>query len=146
MSTMRSRNKLMQALVRGSTIYGTTPELNHVDAELEELGRCRGMQPVKRQRLLQVFHASRALDTCLASVLRSHNRTPRSGIGTMLNQLKTLPPNARGYLDHNTARAFKSTIAHKRNRYAHRAGEFPTSSQEADSLVAEVHACMAMIL
>ncbi|WP_214647901.1 hypothetical protein [Novosphingobium aerophilum] len=146
MSARKSRHQLMQALVRGSTIYLGDPDVAHVDTELGELGRCLRLQPPKRQRLLQVMHASRALDTLLSSILKSHGVQPAHGIGKMLHQLKGLPPAAQGYLDHKTSTAFVSAIAHKRNRYAHRANAFPTSNQEVDRLVAEIHACMAMIL
>jgi hypothetical protein len=146
MSAQRSRHLLMQALVRGSASYGTSPTLNNVDAELEELGRCARLQPLKRQRLLQVIHASRAIDTCLASILRDNGITPEHGIGKMLKQLTSLHPSIRGYLDHSRVSAFRSSIANKRNHYAHNAASFPNSTQEVDKLVAEVHACMAMIL
>ncbi len=146
MSATKSRHRLMQALVRGSVMYGTDPNLNHVDTELGELGNCGRLQPVKRQRLLQVFHASRALDTCLHTVLLLNGVTPKNGIGAMLNQLKALPPNVRGYMTHSKASAFKSSIAYKRNRYAHKAASFPSSTKEVDDLVSEVHACLASIL
>jgi hypothetical protein len=146
MSVTQSRHKLMQALVRGSNTYGANPSLNYVDAELEELGRCARLQPIKRQRLLQVIHASRALDTCLSTVIASNGIAPQHGIGKMLNQLKALPPNASGYMSHAAASNFISTIAHKRNRYAHQAGAFPSSTKEVDDLVSEVHACLATIL
>jgi hypothetical protein len=136
----------MQALVRGSAIYQGDPDAAHVDSELGELGRCLRLQPPKRQRFLQVMHASRALDTLLSLILKSHGLHPSHGIGKMLRQLKALPPAAQGYLDHNTSTAFISAIANKRNRYAHRANAFPTSTQEVDRFVAEIHACMAMIL
>jgi len=146
MSARKSRHLLMQALVRGSSMYAAGPDLRQVDVELSELGRCVRLQPLNRQRLLQVIHATRALDTCLASILRSNGITPEHGIGKMLRQLRTLHPTVRGHLDHTTATAFNYSIAYKRNRYAHRAGSFPASTQEVDQLVAEVHACMALIL
>lgn len=146
MGATQSRHKLMQALVRGSIIYGANPSLSHVDAELEELGRCVRLQPIRRQRLLQVIHASRALDTCLSAVIASNGITPQHGIGKMLGQLRALTPNSYGYMSHGTASAFISTIAHKRNRYAHQAGSFPSSTKEVDELVSEVHACLSTIL
>lgn len=136
----------MQALVRGSCHYGAHVEFNHIDDELSELGKCSSLQPLRRQRLLQIIHSTRALDTCLSTILRSSGVAPAHGIGKMLHQLKALPPHVRGYLDHATATSFSSAIAHKRNVYAHRAGSFPTSSQEVDQLVSDVHACLTIIL
>lgn len=136
----------MQALVRGARIYNTDPLMQAVDRELQELGRCVRLQPLTRQRLLQIIHASRALDTCLGSILRANGITPKSGIGKMLHQLRALPPATRGYLDHSGAVAFSASIAHSRNKYAHTAGSFPSSIQEVDKLVSEVHACMSVIL
>lgn len=146
MSSRKSRHSLMQAIVRGSLSYGSIPEYNHIDAELEELGRCSRVAPVGRQRLLQVLHATRALDTCLSAILRANNVTPKPGIGGRLHQLKNLPKGVRGYLDHSAASGFTSSIAHKRNRYAHTAAAFPSSTHEVDSIVAEVHSCLSKIL
>lgn len=145
MSARKSRHLLMQAIIRSSPLYGTEPQLSHVEAELAELGRCARLQPVNRQRLLQVLHASRAIDTCLSTILRANGITPSHGIGGKLRQLKTLPPTTRGYLNHAAAIAFDTAIAYKRNRYAHAAGTFPTSTQEVDTFVSEIHACLTMI-
>lgn len=145
MSARKSRHMLMQALIRGSVLYGTRPKLRDVDAELAELGRCVRLKPIHRQRLLQIFHASRALDTCLAEFLWSNGVTPQHGIGKMLNQLKAQQPPLKGF-NNATASAFRSSIADKRNRYAHNAGNFPSSTREVDSLVSEVHSCMTQIL
>lgn len=146
MSARRSRHLLMQALVRSSPLFGVRPDLGLVDTELAELGRCTKLQPLYRQRLLQVIHASRAIDTYLSAILTANGQSPKSGIGGKLHQLKGLPPTVRGHLNHATASAFETAIAHKRNRYAHLAGSFPNSQQEADRFVAEVHACLAMIV
>lgn len=146
MSARKSRHLLMQALVRSSALYGAHPQPADIDAELEELGRCSRLQPVRRQRLLQVIHASRAIDTCLSTILVANGKTNPTGIGGKLHKLKSLPPTTRGYLNHATASAFEISIARKRNRYAHSAGAFPNSTQEVDSFVAEVHACLAMVV
>jgi len=146
MSARKARYQLMQALVRGSASFGVDPDLGQVDFELAELGKCVRLQPLNRQRLLQVIHASRALDTCLGSILRGSGIVPKHGIGKMLRQLMTLSPSVRGHLGNANVAAFISTIANKRNRYMHRAGSFPSSTQEVDKLVAEIHSCMSMVL
>ncbi|WP_145924236.1 MULTISPECIES: hypothetical protein [unclassified Rhizobium] len=117
-----------------------------VDEELGELGRCNKMQPPNRQRLLQVIHATRALDSCLNAVLTHHALTPKHGIGKMLHQLPSLHPSLRGHLPYSTVVAYVSAIAMPRNRYAHRAGSFPNSTHEVDKIISEVHACLASIL
>lgn len=142
----RSRHKLMQALVRASAAYYTEPRCKEVESELEELGNCTRTQPLKRQRLLQVIHAGRSIDTCLSIILAANGVSAGHGIGGKLNQLKSLHPSTRGYLDHATATAFRISIADKRNRYAHNAGAFPTSTNEVDTFVSEVHACLSMVL
>lgn len=146
MSARRSRHKLMQALIKGSAAYNTNPGYSNVEAEIEELGNCIRLQPLKRQRLLQVIHAGRSIDTCLSLILIDNGIVPSHGIGGKLKQLKSLNPSTRGYLDHATATAFGKSIANKRNIYAHRAGAFPTSTSEVDTFVAEVHACLTMLL
>lgn len=141
-----ARHKLMQALVRGSAHYGAAAHLNRVEEELDELGRCNRVEPIRRRRLLMVMHASRAIDTTLGVILDANGIKPEHGIGKRLDQLKKLPPATRGYLDHTTVVVYRKSIANVRNTYAHDAGAFPSSSLETESLVSEVHACMALVL
>lgn len=141
-----ARHRLMQALVRGSAHYGAAVRLNHVEDELSELGSADRAKPVKRQRLLKIIHASRAIDTTLGVILVANGKTPPHGIGKRLEQLKSLAPATRGYMDHPTFVTYRTSIAKVRNVYAHNAGSFPTSTLEVDTFVSEVHACMALIL
>lgn len=146
MSARKARHKTMQALVRGSRLFGANPDLNHVDNELGDLGRCNSLQPVRRQRFLQIMHATRALDTTLTVVLTSAGLVPRHGIGKMLHQLPSLPRTTQGYLSQSAKTSFVTGICPTRNRYAHKAGAFPTSQREVDIVVSEIHACMAAVL
>lgn len=141
-----ARHKLMQALVRGSAHYGTAVRLNHVEDELDELGRCDRVEPIRRRRLLKLIHAARAIDTTLGVILDANGISPQHGIGNRLNQLKTLAPATRGYLNHTTVVAYRTSIANVRNNYAHNAGAFPTSTHEIEGFVSEVHACMTLVL
>src|SRR6516165_5008969 len=140
-----ARHQLMQALVRGSAHYGTAVHLNHVDEELAELGRIDSVQPVRRRRLLKIIHAARAIDTTLGVILDANGRVPSHGIGKRLDQLKTLAPATRGYMNHTTVVAYRTSIAKVRNDYAHKAGQFPTSTQEVETFVSEVHGCLTLI-
>ncbi|MFD1949458.1 hypothetical protein ACFSGX_01590 [Sphingomonas arantia] len=142
----KSRHLLMQALVRASVHYGTDPRLNHVESELSELGACDRIKTVPRQRLLKVLHAGRVIDTTLGVILDAAGKPQKYGIGNRLDQLKTLPPATRGYMDHTTVGTYRLSVAKVRNKYAHNAGSFPTSTIETDKFVSEVHACMALIL
>lgn len=141
-----ARHKLMLALVRGSTHYGADVRLNHVEEELSELGSVERAKPVKRQRLLKIIHASRAIDTTLGVILDVNGITPLHGIGKRLAQLKTLPPATRGYIDHPTMVTYRASVAGVRNKYAHNAGAFPTATLEVEKFVSEVQACMVLIL
>lgn len=146
MGGKKDRHLTMKALISGSTYYGRAADLNHVDTELTELGRCNRLQPVKRQRLLQILHATRALDTCLHAILSINGKIPQHSIGPMLHQLKALPPHVRGYLDDSTVRAFVASISRKRNLYVHRAASFPSSTQEVERVLSEIDACLTRIL
>ena len=64
----------------------------------------------------------------------------------MRGQMSSLPSATKGHINHSAALAFKGKIAHNRNRYAHSAGSFPTSTGEVDAFVSEVHACLSMIV
>jgi hypothetical protein len=127
-------------------MWGKRPELAQIDSELLELGRCNRLEPISRQRLLQIIHASRSIDTFLSTLLVANGIAPKSGIGGKLHQLKSLNPNTKGYLTHSAATAFETDIARKRNLYAHSAGTFPTSTNEVDRFVAAVHSCLALII
>ncbi|HVJ78103.1 MAG TPA: hypothetical protein VM620_09730 [Hyphomicrobium sp.] len=146
MSVRKSRHQAMLALLVGSATYGARREIAQIALELSELGRCSRLQPLNRQRLLQVIHASRAIDTCLSTILAANGINPKSGIGGKLYQLNGIPRGRRGHLPTQQAKNFEVAIAHKRNRYTHSAGAFPTSAHEVDTFVSDVQACLTMVL
>jgi hypothetical protein len=136
----------MQAIVAGSHLFPSSVELANVQSELAELGRCDRLQPLTRQRLLQIIHASRALDTSLTVVMKHNALPPAFGIGKMLWKLSALPAGAQGRISVAARKTFISAISDVRNRYAHHANAFPNSNLEVDRLMSETEACLSVVL
>jgi hypothetical protein len=121
--------------------------LAQVEHELVELEHCDRVMPEKRKRLLQVLHATRALDTTLGEVLVQNGiSSPPMSLGPRLRQLAHIPSGTRGHLSQSAIQGYVAAISTGRNKYAHRANAFPSSTLEVDRIVSEVGACLADIL
>lgn len=146
MSASRRRYDALRAIVQGSPIYSGSQILRKVDLEIHEIGNCTSVTLQRRKFFLQVMHSTRALDSAINAVLLHNNINSSHSMGKMLRQLQNLPPGTRGWLPPATATRFVNKIATPRNKYAHQADAFPTSTNEVDSLVSEVHTCLTLIL
>jgi hypothetical protein len=113
----------------------------HVDHELQELGSVAHIAPEKRKHLLQLLHATRALDTALKEVIRSYHITPQHSLGPVLKQLSQLPLGAPGHITTADYVRFMSTVRVARNRFAHEANAFPRSARETESILSEIEVC-----
>lgn len=146
MTAPSKRHATVRAIVNGSSLYNKSAEFAQVDAELEEVSKVGRVQPERRKRLLQGLHSTRALDTCTGIVLSLHGVSPDRSLGPRLTQLKNLPAAARGHLSHATIDTLRKSICSKRNDYVHKANMYPKSSQEVDSLVADVETFLSAIM
>jgi hypothetical protein len=134
----------MRALVAGSSCSG---QLHAVDSELREIVNVSKVHLERRKHLLQVLHATRALDTALGTMLAGYGIAPvPHSIGPRLSKFGTLPAGHAGYLAQNTIGQFKRSICGPRNDFIHKADAFPRSFREADRLVSAIESCFAMTI
>jgi hypothetical protein len=137
--TTARRVNTMRALVAGASCAAT---LQDVDNELHEIIGATKVQLERRKHLLQILHATRALDTVLGKVLASYGTSsiPHS-IGPRLRCFAALPTMHAGHITLRTVHQFNQSICNPRNRYMHNADAFPRSAREADRLISAVEAC-----
>lgn len=91
MANHRQRITALQALVAGS-VLGGGPLGAIVNAEFEEVVRAGRVRILDRRYLLQVLHATRALDSALRGFI-AHHGIPNGGnsLGSYLRALRHNP-------------------------------------------------------
>ena len=138
------RVQLLRAIVAGAKARTAGTGFVHVDLELQEIVGVKRTSPERRRMLLEVLHSTRALDTALKEVLRSHGVTPQHSLGPILGQLTLLPVGAPGYLTPANRARFHQTVRVARNNLAHNANAFPRSSRETQGILSEIEACFVL--
>lgn len=153
MSHHKKRAKAMEALIAGTPdLHGQTgyPGIFH---DLHELHAVRKVRMNDRRRLLEVFHAARAIDTTLRIFTKMKNcklsggKVPDS-LGEYLAALNehSLTPTKMGTLSKALRDQYQTNIAGQRNKYFHQAGLVPPNNQAVEQFVSEVEACVAVVL
>jgi hypothetical protein len=143
MSNSRRVNAL-RAIVAGAQARTGSQDFTHVDIELQEIDGVKRINPQTRKWLLEVLHGTRALDTALKEVYRSHGLNPEHSLGPLLWQLTKLPPGSPGYLTLGNRARFSKRIGDARNQIAHNANAFPRSSKETDGILSEIETCFVL--
>ncbi|MBF0335773.1 MAG: hypothetical protein HQL40_19385 [Alphaproteobacteria bacterium] len=146
MSVTSQRLNLLRALTAGAKSRSGLSSFNHVDHELQELGRSIKVSPERRKHLLQVFHGVRALETALKEVVRSHGFLPKNTLGGVLHQLSQFNVGHPAHLDRKELIRFSKNVKDARNKLMHQANVFPNSAKEADSTLGEIAACFALLV
>lgn len=147
MSVHQRRINAIKAILAGSVI-ATKPEHSIIESEFDEVWQVRRIPKLTRRRLLQVLHSTRALDTALQIFLDHHMITiARPSLGAYLEALvgHTSLSLARRLPRHDRQH-FQRNIVRVRNRYMHRAGDFPGADHEVLTLISEMEACLVQIL
>ena len=119
---------------------------NHVDHELQEIGRSTKISPERRKYLLQVFHGMRALESALKEVVRSHGIPPKDTLGGVLYQLNGFPAHHPAHLSAKELSRFLNKVKNARNRIMHQANTFPNSAKETDAILGEITACFTLLV
>lgn len=146
MSVTSKRLQTLRALTAAAQSRSGLRSFNHVDEELQELGRSTKVSPERRKHLLQVFHGMRALETALKEVVRSHGVDPKDSLGGVLHQLSSFPAQHPAHLTQKELNRFLNSVRKARNNLMHRANAFPKSAREADATLGEVAACFALLV
>ena len=141
----------MQAIVSGVPCLAAHPWQPAIQDEFNEVHLVRRVRRDARRRLLEVLHSTRALDTTLAVFVGHHNcHSPRhrnapNSLGGYLYALRdhSVPGLQRIAEPHRAN--FQQQIVAIRNRYMHEAGSMPTNDTDIQSLLSEMHACLALV-
>lgn len=139
-----ARVNTVRALLVGRGFLGAMEPV--VLTELEEVKAVERVPQMPRRHLLQVLHATRALDTAM-SVFVHFAGCPGGGssLGKYLYRL-TQPGSRVAQLPIASRRRYQGSIVDTRNRYAHEAGAFPASDQELAALLSEMEACVSEVV
>jgi hypothetical protein len=142
MANHRQRITAIQALVAGS-VLGNTPLGAVVNAEFDEAVRAGRVRILNRRYLLQVLHATRALDSALRAFI-VHHGIPNGGnsLGSYLYALRNNPLAIPSQLTEAQRLYFQNQIVDARNTYMHQAGAAPLNDNELAILVADMETCL----
>ena len=146
MSATSARINTLRALVAGAQSRTGTSAFNDIDQEIQEVGWCNRVSPIRRRHLLQVFHGLRALESALKEVIRSHGFVPGMTLGEVLHQLNRFPPTHPAHLDASSLNRFLRSVKDERNRLMHNANVFPRSTREAERAFGEISACFTLLV
>lgn len=142
MANHRRRVNALRALVAGS-VLGANPVAATVDAEFLELIRVGRVRILARRYLLQVLHATRALDSTLRAFLIHHGIL--GGANALGQYLRALRDNATGIpaaLAEAQRANYQNTVVNPRNTFMHQAGAAPLNDAQVANLLAEMDACL----
>ncbi|HEX8360453.1 MAG TPA: hypothetical protein VF613_10110 [Longimicrobium sp.] len=139
----------MKLLLTGSVV-SRDGRYNQILGEMNEVNRVRGVTPGQRMRLLQVLHATRALDSTLAAFIAQRPvpvgaKVPHS-LGQYIHLLENHTDVTIGRLPAGSKGRYQTTIANPRNRFMHEAGAYPAHDRDIRSLLGEMQACITAVL
>lgn len=138
------RVETIQALALSRGFLGPLQQV--VFDELDEVKAVERTPLVRRRHLLQLLHATRALDTTLREFTRTFNCVPKTpSLGGYLVALATSATSTVSPLPEASRTRYQSSIVSRRNRYAHEAGAFPATEAEVGRLLSEMEACLAEV-
>lgn len=147
-TTLKNRVKTLQALVRGSVAIGSDPVLcRTVLSEFDEVTGALRIT-ANRRYLLQVLHATRALDGSLKAFNQHHGilGSKSHALGKYLWDLNKHASVGLGILPEPRVKSFIKSIVVERNRYMHQPGQYPSTKEEILALLTEMDACLTEVL
>lgn len=150
MSAHANRISTIRALLAGSSA-ASWPDYSRIDDEFNEAKNVGRLAPLRRRRIFEVFHASRATEGVLRAFVYNNNclspnKPNPCSIGQYLFALHAHVNSQRSNLSSSERHQFQQRIAQKRNQYLHRAGEYPRSQHNVAILLSDMYACIARTL
>ena len=135
----RRRVDTLRILISGHNVLAGSSKLSDI---VNELNRIKGSGRLpSRNWLLAVLHTTRALDTTLSEIVLAKGWRARSpALGAYLT---TLQSNA--ILSQAERIHYRRSVVDRRNMYMHQANAMP-SRVDADSILAEMHSCVFVVL
>jgi hypothetical protein len=146
MSVHKRRVATLKAIVAGS-IVASSPDSALINEEFDGVYEAQRLPNLRRRRLLQVLHSTRALDTFLATFLNTHGISSKSSLGGYLTALsKHSSATLSSQLSVHERDLFQTQIVSLRNTYMHKAGSFPKHDHEVLTLLSDMEACLARVI
>lgn len=142
----KNRIKTIQLLVNNR--LSMAPAIcSTIDGELNQVVQVERIPDLARRTLLQVLHATRAMDSALKAYLAMRGcKVDRNSLGGYLTSLtKPSVPGMRKLRESQKAR-YQQNIVEVRNRYMHEAGAFPNTETQITQLLGEMEACLSEVL
>ena len=145
----KARVHTLQALCAGLPCLATSSSLGNIQSEFAEVHAVGRIRFVRRRRILEILHSTRALDTTLRVFITHHGCTGRRGtprgLGQYLCALRDHSVAGLGHLTPTDTQRFVRNISDERNRYIHEAGKNPTADVDVQILLSEMHACLTIV-
>lgn len=138
------RTQTLRVLLRsGAPVFGNryrdlSSELNAIETA-DRAGQ-------RRRYLVKLLHTTRLLDSALEAFTGHYGiHVRRPSLGSYLLGLTTHGVPGLGQLPPADRSRYQRAVVQPRNRYLHRANSYP-SQTESDSVLSEMHACLAQVL
>ena len=150
MSAHANRISTIRVLLAGSPL-ATLPDYSRIDDELNEVKNVGVIAPLRRRRVFEVFHASRATEAVLRTIVYSNNcfspnKANPNSIGQYLFALQGHVNPHHGKLSSTERHQYQQRIANKRNQFLHGAGEYPSNQHDVAILLSDMYTCIARSL
>jgi len=134
-----------QAVIAGTCIQAN-PGYLAVRDEFNAVVQAGQVHARHRRLLLQVLHSTRALDSALVSFLAQRAIPAGRSLGQNLYVLRDHQRPGLNRLPERRRAHYQGSIVAGRNRYIHRAGQYPAGDHEWHQLLVEMHACLTEVL
>lgn len=145
-AAMKKKADTMRVLLSGCRGINSEPEYTHILGEISVLHTITGNKPGQRIGLLQILFMTRILDSSLAAFVRYHGYTITDKDRHLKGYLRALGTQSPAGLSKLNYGKYITSIVHKRNRYMHKAGTYPTTPTEVEDIVEEVRECIERIV
>lgn len=144
MLTFKKEIQTILAQLMGSP-WATHPRVQEVIEEYRHLEGAAKTPTQARRVSLQIFHASRAIDTFLAHIATHESgkpgRTPATGYFTLGSSIAYIATNTVGGVTFSTTvRADLRALTTDRNQFLHRANVFPADGDMRRFLMRTINA------
>jgi len=147
-TTLKNQIKTLQAMVKGITPLSSNQLV--CQTLLDEFDEVKGALRLSANRryLLQVLHATRALDGSLKTFNTYHGilGAKSCSLGSYLRDLHQHRKLGLGTLPKSRVQDFQKNIVDERNRYMHSPGQYPQSKDEILTLLGEMDSCLSEVL
>jgi len=150
----KTRIKTLRVLLHGNNVMKDSARISLIIGELECVKAAKKISDEPRGRLLQILHATRALDSSLRSFIEescAYLTVPiippiDYSLGSYLvwfvnHDIPSIPK-----MQESQRLGFQNRIVKERNRYVHQAGAFPSNDGEVAQLLTEMDTCLSIVL